>query len=198
MIDCVIKKMNYEDLVAVSAIHVNSLPNDYLSILGEDFLNRYFYHDLFKEANVALVSVDNGTITGYIFCISNKNFLRKFIIRNLSAFTKTTLSNLLNISFLKYSFIVIMLMLFGCNKSYGAELSYIAISDKYRGNGIGTKLVKVSLIKLQELNIDTIMVKTLSKTIEVVEFYKSLGFKVVCKRLGRVYLKRTVRKFEGG
>ena len=186
-----LRKVNCKDLVDLSTLHLESLPDDYLSLLGRNFLQNIYYPNLLKSSNVALVSIANNKITGFIFFNDNDSFFKDLVINNCLIILKYALHKCTNLSFIRYSFIVLMLLLFSPKQFQGAELCYMAVSIDYRKVGIGEQLVKQGLFKLHELGVKNVWVKTLKSTNETIKFYKTLGFDIVCERFDRVFLQRS-------
>ncbi len=65
----------------------------------------------------------------------------------------------------------------------------LCVADKFQRKGIGKRLVKTVIMRLKEKNINYLYVDTREENQKALNFYKSLGFKIVLQSAGGILLK---------
>eukprot|EP01133_Synstelium_polycarpum_P005299 gene5299-6144_t len=69
-------------------------------------------------------------------------------------------------------------------------IGMVVVDKKYRRLGIGSKLVKLTIVKLQEVKCDEVVLETITTNTQAIALYENLGF-VRMKRLFRYYTMGT-------
>jgi len=166
----------------VAKIHYNALPNDFLPMLGLDFLINTFYPAVLSSALgkvfIALNEFDEPM--GFILVTLKSNEFLKNILKNrFWDFLKIGISSsLISLENFKNNFQIIISGIFSKNTPNIGEIYIIAVKKSFRGKGIGKLLMKKSTGFIKENNISGIKIKTLASNIEWIEFFYKEGWKL--------------------
>ncbi len=186
------RPLTTNDIAEISQIHHQELPNDFLSILGADFLKNHFYPSYFStKLTFGYGAFMKDKLVGYVLFSNDRKALARVIKNSVLTLCSYCLKNVHKLSFLKYLIEVIIITLVKPsndmeNNNY--ELVYIAISKDFANNKIGSRLVSIGLNHLKTLEEKATWVKTLSNTQKNIEFYQKSGYQVYNEYLGRTYL----------
>lgn len=171
--------LNSKLIPQITKIHINSLSNDFLPQLGSKFLETIYRGSINKHA-FGYADVDNKKVRGFIVGTSNMSLF----------FRNVTQENFLKLSFFLFLKLLQKPVLFKkifetfsySKKDHGpkAELIVIAVSQKYRGEGIGKKLIEVLEKKFKQDKIREYKL-TVHAEKEAVKFYEKLNFKYLAK-----------------
>ena len=158
----------------IAAIHLESLPEDFLPSLGINFLTNFFYPSVLasQSANI-FVLADRGNPVGFVIIALNSNDLLKDIIKyDTILFIKfiikkafSSIDNFLQTLWISFSSFNSLQY-----KDYG-EIYIIAVKEKYRGLGLGKILVFKSINFLKTNRSPGIKIKTLANNKEWVRFF---------------------------
>jgi len=191
--------MQSGDIKTVAAIHNATLPEDFCSKLGVEFMEKQFYpHILENEANTAIVAEDaSGAVVGYVTFAPAKGFYSSLVKAELISFLAYLFRAMFRSPALIPYAIEVIYLLFS-KKTYQAtddeiELLYIAVSSDQQGKQIGAQLLERSFIELARLeDYETCVVKTLESTTETNRFYTQNGFSQVHSAFGRVWYSKVI------
>ena len=114
------------------------------SNIGVEFLSK-IYQTFLQDKNIRIwILFHNGKAIGFLCgCIRNKEIYKKFLFKNFSFLFFLFLRNILNLSFIKNAYGLIILFLTAKNFSSGnSELLSIAISKNFRNKHYGKKLIR--------------------------------------------------------
>ena len=172
-----IYKLTPKDSEKVALIHKSALSDDFLPSLGIKFLNT-FYSGLIGKPNVfGFVYQEKNKVAGFVVGTNDMNAFFKTALK--SKFFK--LSFLLLFQILKRPIIIknILETFLYPQKDSGpkAELVVIAIDDKYRGMGIGKKLVRALESEMKKRKIKEYKLTVTKRNKNANDFYTHLGFK---------------------
>jgi len=183
-----IRELQETDVDKVTQLHIDELPSDFLAILGQSFLKRYYYPFLFKNCDLGLGVEDQSGIIGYVVFCSDEDFLRKFVKKHFWVLSAACLKHSLSPRFIRYIIEIFFLLGFHSEKLKGHELCYIAVSSSQHDKGLGSLLVKQAHEKLKSRGLLHGWVKTLVSTPRTIKFYERLNYKLAATKLGRAYL----------
>lgn len=164
-----------EYLNDITKLHIISLKNDFLPSMGFNFLKSLYKGILDKENIYGFVAKDNKKVIGFIIGCKDmadylkvslmSNFIELFFYLGLRILKKPQL--LINvIETLSYS---------SKEKGPKAELVIIAIKKKYRGIGLGKKLIQILEKRFKEKKINEYKL-TVHADKQAVYFYEKLGY----------------------
>ncbi len=193
--DLTFKEIGPEEIGVCAELHRGGLPDDYCSVLGEEFLLKVFYrHFLSLPRRVGFVAMIDGKAAGFIAAASPTEFFDPLIKNN---FLKM-IGYMMKAFFKKPGIVLYSLMapfILKGKKSYApeegdAELLYIVVAEGMRGKRVGARLIAETIEPLKALGFKRYVVKTLEKTEETNKFYLRNGFTILKKAMGRVWFVR--------
>jgi hypothetical protein len=163
ILDAEKKNVNINSIVK---IHQKCLPNNILTNLGKSFLIRMYCTILNNKYNTLIIARYKKKIIGFIVLnFFKENFIKYVKISNLLIFFKNITINPSLLLSLYYQLIH--------NKNYpnfnSCEISHFAVSQKYRGIGVGKKLIFKSIKIAISKNLSFIRTKT--KYVNLSKFY---------------------------
>ncbi len=178
----------------VAKIHFNSLPNDFLPMLGLDFLINTFYPSVLSSSSgkvfVALNKFEKPV--GFVLVTLKSNEFLKSILKNrFLDFLKIGISSsFISLENLKNNFQIITSSIFSKNILDVGEIYIIAIKNSFRRKGIGKLLVNKSMGFLKDNSISGIKIKTLSTNTEWIEHFSKEGWKLAnnFQMIGKEYV----------
>jgi len=170
----------YSDSDILAKIHIQTFHDFFLSSLGYKFLNTYYLACLQSPDSIAICALndDNEVIGFSIGCIYSKGFHKRIIIRNLFTF----LYQAIRISIINPKALIrlsINLEKKANKEDIGdySELLSIAVSNKYKGCGVGKNLINIFEVEVQKKGSKRIALTTdLNNNEHVISFYKNLGY----------------------
>lgn len=177
-----IRSIRVGDVVKLSVIHKDSLPNTISSKMGLFYLES-IYRSVVKNIknNIAYVAVEKNQIAGAIVATTDLNLFQLQIKKEMSF--KDYLKIIQTILLLNVSPLEIVKRIRSENKlskNYKKKYATIVIlfTDKnYRKMGVATKLVNKTL-RFYKKKVTHIYVDTLNANKPAIKLYESLGFKV--------------------
>ena len=182
------------DLIADTAsIFIRELPDDMCSILGHQFLTRYFLPFFLSDpSHIGLIARDNDQVAGFVLGASADRYLQKFMARHgLILAWYACLAVLRHPGKLLY-FVEVMRLLLSRRSFRPAtkdfELLYISVTGSRQGHGTGGKLVAGLLDRIDRGRFDRCVVKTMADNPATIRFYERLGFTPLHYNLNRVWL----------
>ena len=153
------------------------------SNIGVEFLSK-IYQTFLQDRNIRIwILFHKGKAIGFLCgCIRNKEIYKKFLFKNFSFLFFLFLRNILNLSFIKNAYDLIILFLTAKNFSSGnSELLSIAISKNFRNKYYGKKLIRKLEFYLKKKNKKEYIVKLESNNKRAINFYLSNKFKQTLK-----------------
>ncbi len=183
--------LSSENIPDVTRLHLKSLPDDILSQLPENVLNRTVFKNLLKDKNISIGAFNSDKkLVAYIIFSSKGDILQSVIKNELIAFLAMLFRGIFLRPFqLKFYFGIFKAVLTKFNND-GYELCYIGVDPEHQGCGLGSMIIKNAYESCSILNEKRTWVKTLESTPENVEFYKKNNFNIFKIHNDRVYLER--------
>ncbi len=166
----------------LASLHVKNI-NGKLSNIGVEFLSK-IYQTFLQDRNIRIwILFHNEKAVGFLCgCIRNKEIYKKFLFKNFSFLIFLFLRNILNLSFIKDAYGLIILFLTAKNFSLGnSELLSIAISKNFRNKYYGKKLIRKLDFYLRKKNKKEYIVKVEFNNRKAINFYLSNKFKHMFK-----------------
>lgn len=174
-----IRNAKASDVVSIVRIHYDELNADFLSSLGEKFLQQ-LYFSLIKNKNIYVyVYESNKEIQGFVAGSKDfSNTFKKIIINNFARYSLSIFPQLLQKPYLIKKIIeTLFYTKQGGSIAPSAELIALSVMKKCQRQGIGKKLVNVLEKKFRKGNIKNYKVSVNANYLGANNFYKSLGFK---------------------
>jgi len=178
----ILNKHNLSYANEIASLHVKNI-NGKLSNIGFEFLLKIYQSFLVnKNIRIWILVYDKKLIGFLCGCADNKKIYLKFLTENFFSLIFLFLKNILNLSFLRNIYGLIILFLFSDKSpSINSELLSITISKKFRNKSYGRKLIKKLDIYLRKKNKKEYIVKVESKNKKAINFYLSNKFKHMFK-----------------
>lgn len=171
-----IRKMNFEDLDAVAQINKVSYNEDHFTSRFPLNMLRSYYEYILKLNEYAYVAVgDAGEVVGFVIGgQKTKEAINRYIKRNFIKLVGVILCN--------PSFIVPKMKgLFNRKPSKVSEaktrLLSIAIADRFKGKGVGAKLIEGFEKGLLEKEVRLYGLSVHKSNIIAVKFYEKIGYR---------------------
>jgi len=185
----------------IAKIHFESLPNDFLPMLGLNFLINTFYPAVLSSASgkvfIALNEFDEPA--GFVLVTLKSNEFLKSVLKNrFLDFLKIGIcSSFISLENFKNNFQIIISGILSKNTPNMGEIYIIAVSKSHRGKGVGKLLVKKSKDFLRGNKISGIRIKTLASNIEWMEYFYKEGWKLekIFYLIGKKYVS-LIYKFD--
>jgi GNAT superfamily N-acetyltransferase len=171
-----------DHFVEIASLQTQLLPHDIFSLLGERRLVKRVYPYLMNFVSVSRVAIVKGKIVGSAFLLRS-NFI------DANFFFKHSIT--LMILALKHPKICLssaQAILRRPSNLPTSELLWVCVHPEHQGQGVGKDLVKDLLLDFLGSKIQPIFVRTLESTPGNIRFYESLGFNVIYRSHGRVWL----------
>lgn len=166
----------------IAKIHFNSLSDDFLPMLGLNFLINTFYPAVLSSTlgKVFIAINEFDEPVGFVLVTLKSNEFLKNIIKNrFGDFLKIGIySSFISLENFKNNFQVFISSILSKNTPNVGEIYIIAVRESLRGKGIGKLLVKKSIDFLLENELSEIKIKTLVSNIEWIEFFYKEGWRL--------------------
>jgi len=181
-------------------LFIKSLPTDFLSFLGFEFIKKAYLEEFFKSpSNMIIVCKIDNELVAFLMACNSKKLIRNTISKHPFLFFNSAIKKMLYhpVKSFKYLIsIVYFLIRNNCGfvlKEEHVELCYIGVRPDYQNQRLGSLLVS-QLVKKCERQKKIIFVKTLlgNRDLAATKFYLKNGFTSSAKCAGRHFL---VRKF---
>ena len=190
------KMLSIAHLDQIADIWTESLPDNLKSIIGKKLVYKYIIEFFRSQKNLGYGIFNSNELIGFVFFANDKNIVSRIFLKNFFFIFLSFFSLIIKLRFGKiFNYLdVIIFLIFSkikgkkINKS--TELLIISIKKKYQKKGLGTFLIKNSIINNKNYfkKFEKILVMTLKKTPENIDFYKKNSFKINYSIYGRVYL----------
>ncbi len=172
-----IRAISKKDSPIIAKIHMQSLSDDFLPSLGVDFLSAFYQGVIGRPKVFGFLDTQKGKISGFVVGTSNMELFFKDTISSnfISLFYHLLLALIKKPSIIKN----VAETLFYTAKDRGpvAELVIIAVDNRFRGKGIGKKLVLALEEEMKKRKIKGYKLTVTKRNKAANEFYKSIGFK---------------------
>ena len=180
----------------IADIWIDSLPDNLKSIIGKKLVCKYIKEFFRSQKNLGYGIFSSKKLIGFVFFAKDKNITGRIILKNIFSIFLSFFLFMIKFKFSKIFnyFDVLIFLIFskikGRKINNSTELLIISLKKKYQNRGLGTILLKNSIINNQNYfkKFEKILVMTLKKTPENIEFYKKNSFKINYSIYGRVYL----------
>lgn len=190
--DYTISEVSKEDIIPIRKIWIISLPNDFFTILGKEFISKIYFKVFFSlNKKKGFKIMKDNEIIGFVLFGRFDDLVKKIIKENFFYLIIYSIKSL----FINYKsiFIIANAIIFKIlinNYKYldenKSELLTICIHPNFYGKGFGSKLLNESLTAMRNENfVSEIYVKTQLKS---PKFYENCNFKIVKKIFGRIFL----------
>lgn len=167
-----------KDIAEVVNIHRNNLPS-LINFYNDLFIKEFYIHHLNKYDKTVLVGYkQDSELCGFVFgTFDVEDMFGSFIAQNKLYFIKHTLLALLHHP--KYLFYIFQSFLSKGFKQGDSknQLVYIAVDQRYKGSGIGKKLLEAFEDKLKQS--EDYYELEVEQNNPALDFYKSKNFKIV-------------------
>lgn len=166
-------------LSTLSKMHIEAVPEDYLSLLGKFFLKNVFYKEAIKSDNVnIIVHLESGILGGYIiYSYDTGKFIREIVLRRLLLVVIILIQKiLLNYRILAKSIEVGLSIIKDRTETNKSEILMIVVKSNYRGKGIGQKLLESMYMDLKNKNINVCKLRVLINNLAAIKMYEKSGW----------------------
>ena len=182
-------KLNHDEIGQILEIHYKHFPGN-ISKLEKKFLKKVYQNVLIFPKNFVTILKNNEKILGFaLFSINNEksNFL--FFKKNFFYLIYFTIISIFSLRI----FYLIQLFFESNATKYlesKTELYFIAVDKKYKYQGYGGKLIKISENYLKSLNTKNFIVRTHYLNDIANSFYFKYGFNFLIKKnKSNIYIK---------
>lgn len=184
-----VRKALLADYLEICEILDSSLPHDpILKLIKSLDISKQYCESLIKSNDVYLFVDKKIGVLG-IISIGNLKTVIRNLLHSLSFQMKLKFFlSILGDKNIKSFPLQILLLITGRYLPSRNEITWIAVKENFRSQGIGKSLIYYAAHERLDANHE-ILVKTLSSTPENVLFYQSCGFMIQHTSLGRVILK---------
>ena len=184
----------------ISLIHFQNLPNSFFTTSGLKFVV-FFYQLLFmnKDINLLIAKEDDLSISGFIIWGPINHSLIKTFAKNLFKFNFIQLIIIIRLFNLKILKKLIARLYIKSNKKKfplnSAKIISLVVDDKYKGKGIGTKLISKVIQECSEKDLDFLIAITTSYQKRAVKFYNYLNFDLISEnKISSDYVEYTLSR----
>lgn len=161
-------KASAQDLPAIASIHKNSLGVGVLSNCGTSFLVRMYSSIMQLSSNLLVVAKIDGKVVGFIVGMTEKVSPLKSL--NLIA-VLIFLLNCIRKPYLVISAVTVYRNLSKNQDRPGdVEISHFAVNDRYRGRGVGSRLVSIIGDMARDSGYSSVFTRTHND--RLIEFYR--------------------------
>ena len=191
-----LKILSVAHLNEIADIWIDSLPDNLKSIIGKKLVCKYIKEFFRSQKNLGYGIFSSKKLIGFVFFAKDKNITGRIILKNIFSIFLSFFLFMIKFKFSKIFnyFDVLIFLIFskikGRKINNSTELLIISLKKKYQNRGLGTFLLKNSIINNQNYfkKFEKILVMTLKKTPYNIEFYKKSNFKISYSIYGRVFL----------
>ncbi len=174
-----IDELKFEWIAEIAAIHMQSLPDDFLPGLGAEFLQKVFYPAAMRSPyGRVFVDAPQGRPRGFVVITTDSSrFFRSIVQKEFWGFVKTGLRTSFTSwkNFRRNFEVLASLFEKGVDENLG-EIYEIAVSVDQQGRGTGKALVARSIEYLKEAGVPGIKVKTRKNNTRWIGFFLKSGW----------------------
>ena len=191
------------DSAACAKLLIESLPNDFLCMLGERFIKECYFKQLsLAEHGKSFVFYEKNCMVAFLVSANSKGLLKQVVINNKFLFFQSVFQAFFRAP-IGFSMTTISVLFYLLNpkcqitKSGFVELCYIVVNKSYRKKGMGVQLVNEMINYYSKVeNIFGVYVKTLKDDIDggAKDFYLKNEFLLEKECNGRAVLVRRFTK----
>ncbi len=180
----------------IADIWIDSLSDNLKSMIGKKLVCKYIKEFFRSQKNLGYGIFNSKELIGFVLFANDENITGRIILKNIFSIILSFFSFVIKFKFNKILnyFNVLIFLIFskikGRKINNSTELLIISLKRKYQNKGLGTFLLKNSIINNQNYfkKFEKILVMTLKKTPENIEFYKKSNFKINHSIYGRIFL----------
>ena len=180
----------------IADIWIDSLSDNLKSMIGKKLVCKYIKEFFRSQKNLGYGIFNSKELIGFVLFANDENITGRIILKNIFSIILSFFSFVIKFKFNKILnyFNVFIFLIFskikGRKINNSTELLIISLKRKYQNKGLGTFLLKNSIINNQNYfkKFEKILVMTLKKTPENIEFYKKSNFKINHSIYGRIFL----------
>lgn len=185
---------NVEEYLSIlPKMHIEAVPEDYLSLLGKYFLKNVFYKEAIKSNNVNIIThLESGILGGYIiYSYDTGKFVREILLRRLLLVVIILIQKiLLNYRMLAKTIEVGLSIIKDRKETIKSEILMIVVKSNYRGKGIGQRLLESMYMDLKDKKIIECKLRVLINNLTAIKMYENSGWEKLneIKFLGRTWI----------
>ena len=180
----------------IADIWIDSLSDNLKSMIGKKLVCKYIKEFFRSQKNLGYGIFNSKELIGFVLFANDENITGRIILKNIFSIILSFFSFVIKFKFNKILnyFNVLIFLIFskikGRKINNSTELLIISLKRKYQNKGLGTFLLKNSIINNQNYfkKFEKILVMTLKKTPENIEFYKKSNLKINHSIYGRIFL----------
>jgi len=175
-----VRKANPEDLPGIVVIHQKAFSEFFLTLLGGEFLRRYYALVLNYPSGIVLVSERGGVLDGFVCGFVEPPEFYRLMWRSKRTFVLPALSALIRHPSLASG------VLYGIQRIHtsaskgparSCELSSIAVAPEASGNGLGKTLVQAFVAQARAMDAQCVYLTTDADGNESANaLYRQVGF----------------------
>ena len=183
---------SHEDIHKIVDIHLEAFPGFFLSQIGEIFLQRYYKVLVeFEEAHLLVIKFSDSVV-GFVGGYESPKRFCAFMVRHWYYFLTPLFVSMIKKPHLIFKISTRCINVFFGNSTQGKavipecfwEISTIAVSDKFRGKGLGQTLVRAFTSTAQYGHAKGVtLVTDAEENDKINKFYTELGF-VLSQNIG--------------
>lgn len=174
-----ISELKPEWIAEVAAIHMQSLPDDFLPGLGAEFLQKVFYPAAMRSPyGRVFVAAPEGRPSGFVVVTTDSTrFFRSIVLREFWGFVKTGLrTSFTSWKHFKCNFEVLASLFEKSVDEDLGEIYEIAVSPDRQNQGTGKALVARSIEYLKAAGVPGIKIKTRKDNTSWIGFFLKSGW----------------------
>lgn len=174
--------METQHFPIMAKIQCEVLPDDIFSTLGVERLVMDIYPWVFKVNAGSLVAIVEGEVVGFTFLTHESFATVSFLLKNFRLAMRLLIQHPLSL------FVGALTILAKPRDIPEHEFIWVCVKSNQQRKGIGKSMILSTLgTKFAPYNL-RVHVRTLKVTPGNISFYKSLGFRAVGHKMGRVWL----------
>ena len=191
---------NHKLINQISLIHFHNLPSSFFTTSGFKFV-LFFYQLLFmtKDINLLIAREDDLNISGFIIWGPINHSLIKTLVQNLFKFNFIKLISIIRLFNLKILKKLLARLTKKSNKKKfplkSAKIISLIVDDKFKGKGIGTKLLCKVIQECSHKDLDFLIANTTSYQKRAIKFYNLLNFDLISEnKVSSDYVEYTLSR----
>jgi len=177
----VVRRATVTELGELASIHANALPDDFMPSLGLDYLESVHYPAAQASSHGHnLVALDADRPIGFVTIAHDaaafSGDVTRAVVGQIARYAMR--AALRDPRHVKMTAEVAWSVLHGKPDPVRGEIFLIAVDARWRGRGVGQRLVRASLDYLAGKAVDRCRTKTLASNAGVIAMYQKLGWSV--------------------